>query len=91
MKVNAIPGVGNTDDSIAHREEHFQQFVGDDGTGVGKAKQGMVREDGLEAEGLGVEHHLVGQCRESGMAVHYVDLLTDENVPNKWETGEEGG
>lgn len=83
--------MGDAYDAIAHREEDLEQLIGDDGTGVSEAKERVVREDGLQAERLRVEHGLVGERREGRVPVNDVDLLADEDVPYEREAGEEGG
>lgn len=46
-------------------EDDFQELVGDDRTGVGKPKQGMVGEDSMYARSTRMENAFVAQSTES--------------------------
>lgn len=38
-----------------------------------------------------MKYGLVAEVAEAGMAVNYLDLLADDNVPEDWEEREDGG
>lgn len=63
-KIPHLPGVRHTDDVVRVREGNTKQFVGDDSTGIRKAKQRMVCEHCLQTKGGRVQDNLEGQCRE---------------------------
>lgn len=51
----------------------------------------MISKDGPQAHGAGVEDGLVAQTAETGMAVDYLYVLPDDDVPEGREEGEDGG
>lgn len=69
----------------------LEQLVGEDAGGVGKAKQGVVGEDGADAHGAGVQRGLPAHAAQGGVAVDDVDVLADDDVAEDWEEGEDGG
>lgn len=50
----------------------------------------MVSEDGTQAHGAGMQDGLMAQAAQTGMAVNDLDLLTDDNVAEDGEEGEDG-
>lgn len=50
----------------------------------------MICENSIQPHGPGMEYRLVAQVTETGMAVHNLDLLADDNVPENGEEGEDG-
>ena len=59
-----VPGVGDTDDMVDVSQNHLQQFVGDDGAGVGKAKERVVGEDSSDSQCPGMQDALMAEGTE---------------------------
>jgi hypothetical protein len=51
----------------------------------------MVCEHRIQPHGSRVKYRLIAEVAETGMAVHYLDLLADDDVPEDGEEGEHGG
>ena len=49
----------------------------------------MIREDSSDAHGAGMQCGFPAEVAERGMSVYNVDLLTDDDVPEDWEEGED--
>jgi len=56
-----LPGVAHTNDMVYITQAEFEQLVGKDAGGIGKAKQRVVGEDGAEAHGSGMEDSLMAK------------------------------
>lgn len=72
-------------------ERKLEQLVGQDARRVCKPKERMIRKDGTQAHGAGVQDALVAQTTEAPMAVDNLDALADADVPQHGEEGEDGG
>lgn len=85
------PSVADTNDMVDIAQGKLEQLVGEDAGSIGKAKEGVVGEDGPDAHGAGVQGGFPTEIAERGMSVYDVDLLTDDDIPKDWEEGEDSG
>lgn len=83
--------MANTDDMIDVAQGKLEQFISENRAGVGKPKQGMVREDSPQTHSPGVEDRFMTETTQAGVSVDYVDLLADDDVPKNWKEGENRG
>ena len=72
-------------------QNNLQELVGDDGTGVSKAKEGVVCEDSGQGHGASVEDSLMAESTECTMSVHNADAFPDEDLPEDGESRDQGG
>lgn len=67
----------------------FEELVGENAGSIGKAEQGMVREDGPDAHGASMECCFPTEAAQRGVAVYNVDLLSYDDVPEYGKEGED--
>lgn len=81
----------DTDDMVHITEGKLEQLVRQDGTCIGKAEQRMVRKHGAQPHGARMQNRLMAETAQTGVAMHDLDLLADDNVAEDGEEGEDGG
>ena len=60
----SLPGIGYTNHMIDVREYDLEELVCYDRASIGKTKQGVIGEHGLDSHGSRVENTLVAKCTE---------------------------
>lgn len=69
----------------------LEEFVGENGSSVGEAKQRVISKGSAQAHGAGVEDGLVAKTAETAMAMNNLDAFSDANVSEDGKEGEDGG
>ena len=69
----------------------LEQLIRQNTRRVGKAKQTMIGKHRRQAHGARVQQALVTQVAQTGVAVHDLDVLADEDVAQDGEGGDDGG
>ncbi|KAL1844434.1 hypothetical protein VTK73DRAFT_2564 [Phialemonium thermophilum] len=86
-----IPCVAHADNVVHVAQGKLEKLVGQDAARIGKAKEGVVGEDGAQAHGAGVQDSLVAEAAETGVAVDDLDALAQHDVAEDGEEGEDAG
>ena len=81
----------DADDVVDIAQGELEELVCEDAAGVCEAEEAVICEHSVQTHGAGMEDCLIAQVAQTGMAVHYLDLLADDDVPEDGEEGEDGG
>lgn len=71
-------------------QTELQQLVGHDAGRIAEAEETVICEDRVQTHGPRVQQAFVAQIAERGVAVHNLDLLTNENLAQQWKRAEDG-
>lgn len=85
-----IPCVAHTDAMINITERKLQQLIRQDTRGVRKAIQRMISKHRPQPHSPRMHNRLMTQTTETGMAMNNLDPLTDTDVSEDGEKGEDG-
>lgn len=66
-------------------QTELQELVGHNARSITKPKQAVVCEDSHQAHSPRVQKTLMAEIAQTGVAMHDLYLLTDENLPQCWE------
>lgn len=78
--------MAHADDMINIAQAELEQLVGKDTRGVGKTEQRVVRVDGAQTHGAGMQDGFMAQAAQTGMAMDNIDALPQDDIA---EDGEE--
>jgi hypothetical protein len=84
------PGMADADGMVDIAQSKLEELVGEDAACVGKAKQTVVRENGPQTHGPGMQYSLIAQTAQTGMSVYDLDALANDDVAEDGEEGEDG-
>ena len=73
--------MANANDVVNIAQSELQQLVCQDTRCIRKTKQRMIRKDGPKAHCSSVQDCLMAKTTEASMAMHYLDLFPDYDVP----------
>lgn len=88
--IEYIPSMAHTDDMVNIAQGELEELVRQYTASVCEAKKTVVCEDGPQAHCSSMQNGLIAQGAKARMAVHYLDLLADNDVAEDWEEGEDG-
>lgn len=89
--VDDIPSMTHTDDMIDITQDELEQLVCENTCSICKAKQAVIRKDRSQAHGPRMEKCLMTQTAQTGVTVHDLDLLADDNITKDWKERKDGG
>lgn len=72
-------------------QSELQELVGENAGGVCETEEGVVGEDGAKAHSSCVEDGFMAETTQTGVTVNDLDLLSDDNVAEDREEGEDRG
>jgi hypothetical protein len=84
------PGMADADGMVDIAQCELEKLVCEDAACVREAEQTVVRKDGPQTHGPGMQYRLIAQTAQTGMAVYDLDALPNDDVAEDGKEGEDG-
>lgn len=69
----------------------LEQLIGEDRCCIGESKERVVCEDSSQTHGARMEDSFSTEATQTSMAMDNINLLSDDDIAEYWEKGEDGG
>jgi hypothetical protein len=83
--------MANTNYMVHITQRKFQELVGQNTGSICESKQRMIREHSPQSHCPRVQYGFMAETAQTCVAMHNLDLLAYDNIPEDWEEGEYGG
>ena len=85
-----IPSMAYSNDMVHIAQSELQQLIRQDTRSIREPKQRMIRKYCSQPHGPGMQDSLVTQTTQACMPMHDLNLLSEDDIPEYWEEGEDG-
>ena len=85
-----LPSMAYSNDMVHIAQSELQQLIRQDTRSIREPKQRMIRKYCSQPHGPGMQDSLVTQTTQACMPMYNLNPLSEDDIPENWEEGEDG-